>query len=329
MPVLITGGSGFVGLNIAIALLNKGNDVVLYGPQRPPPAAERYLQTLPGSLAIEIGDVRDGEQVKRIIRDHRVDRLVHGAAITAGAEREVSQARLIADVNLGGTIEVLEAALACGVTRVVQLGTGSVFGSVDPSIDLIDEATPPIPVSMYGITKYAAERTALRYREMRGLNVVVGRLGVVFGRWEYDTGVRDTLSLPLQLFKLAEAGTTARFRRGLPDDWVYATDVADAVVALLDSGTLRHGLYQIAGGSRWSLPDWCDRLAQAFPGFAYEIVTGDAPVNIGGNAPAGRPPFSVSRLQQDTGFQARFRPAEAFADYTQARPDVGGLTSDS
>ena len=47
----------------------------------------------------------------------------------------------------------------------------------------------------------------MRYRSSRGLNVVVARLGVVFGRWEYDTGMRDTLSLPLQLFSIAQAGS--------------------------------------------------------------------------------------------------------------------------
>ena len=72
-----------------------------------------------------------------------------------------------------------------------------------------DEAT-------VGITKYAAERTAVRYRTRRGLDVSVARVGVAFGHWEYDTGVRDTLSLPLQLLQIARDGGTARFRRGLP-----------------------------------------------------------------------------------------------------------------
>lgn len=315
MPILITGGAGFVGLNVAAALLAKGDAVVLYDLGQPPLAAERHLRGLGQGLAIEHGDVRDGSRLVKVIREHQIDRIVHGATITAGAEREIQQARLIADANFGGTIEMLEAALACGVSRVVQLGTGSVFGATCPNVERIDEEMPPVPDSLYGITKYAAERAAVRYRDRRGLDVVVGRIGVAFGPWEYDTGVRDTLSLPLQLFKVAEAGGTARFRRGLPDDWVYATDVAEAVAALLYASSLRHDVYQIGRGRRWSLTDWCDRLRSAFPAFDYAIAERDGPVNVGVVSPGGRPPFSVERLRRDTGFSARFHEADAFDDY--------------
>lgn len=319
MPVLITGGAGFVGLNIAIALLRKGETVVLYDLNRPPPAAEQHLRGIGAGLAIGVGDARDGPRLINAIREHHIDRIVHGATITAGAHREIQQARLIADVNLGGTIEVLEAALACGVSRVVQLGTGSVFGAATPDVERIDEALPPVPDSLYGITKYAAERAAVRYRDKRGLDVVVGRVGVAFGPWEYDTGMRDTLSLPLQLLEVAEAGGTARFRHGLPDDWIYATDVADAVVALLNASSLSHDVYQIGRGRRWSLTDWCDRLRNAFPNFDYALVERDGPVNVGVVSPNARPPFSAERLRRDTGFSARFHEASAFDDYIRTR----------
>lgn len=315
MPVLITGGAGFVGLNIAAALLGKGETVVLYDVNRPPQAAERHLRAMGAGLVIELGDVRDGPRLAAAIRGHRIDRIVHGATITAGADRETRQARLIADVNLGGTIEVLEAALAGGVSRVVQLGTGSIFGAATPDVERIDEERAPIPDSLYGITKYAAERAAVRYRDNRGLDVVVGRVGVAFGHWEYDTGMRDTLSLPLQLLKIAEAGGTARFRRGLPDDWIYATDVADAVVALLYAPSLGYDVYQIGRGRRWSLTDWCDRLRDAFSNFDYAIVGRDGPINVGAVSPNARPPFSAERLRRDTGFSARFHEANAFDDY--------------
>lgn len=315
MPVLITGGSGFVGLNIAIALLKKGETVVLYDLNRPPPAAEQHLRGVGAGVVIECGDARDGARLDAVIREHRIDRIVHGATITAGAQRETQQARLIGDVNLGGTIEVLEAAVARGISRVVQLGTGSVFGASVPDVEHIDEALPPVPDSLYGITKYAAERTAVRYRDKRGLDVVVGRVAVAFGPWEYDTGLRDTLSLPLQLLKIAETGGTARFRRGLPDDWIYATDIAEAVAALLYAPALNHPVYQIGRGRRWSLTDWCDRLRKAFPAFDYTVVEGDGPVTVGGVGPSARPPFSAERLRRDTGFSARFHEANAFDDY--------------
>ncbi len=309
MPVLITGGCGFVGLNIAESLMRRGEDVVLFDTLPPPEVAAAHLGSLPGALAAVAGDVRERSAVIAAIREHGVDRLVHGAAITAALPREAREARRIADVNLGGTIETLEAALACGLRRVVQIGTGSALGTVPDTLPAIDETYPARPESLYGITKYAAERTALRYRETRGLDVVVARLGVVFGRWEYDTGVRDTLSLPLQLMTIAEAGGRARFRPDLPNDWV------EAVAALLGAPTLPHPVYHLATGRRWSPASWCDRLAAAFPGFSYAITEDRDALNVGVTSAAARPPFAVDRMRDDTGFSARFDEADAFADY--------------
>jgi len=324
MTVLITGGSGFVGLNVASALLARGDKVVLFGTAAPPDTAGRHLRSLPGRLEVVQGDVRDRTAMMAALRAHSADRIIHMAAITAGLERESREALMIAEVNLGGTIQVLEAAIACGVRRVVQLGTGSVFGQVPAEVESIDENLPPVPDSLYGITKYAAERTAMRYRETRGLDVVVGRLGVVFGRWEYDTGVRDTLSMPLQLLRLAASGGTARFRSGLPDDWVYATDIAGAVVALLDAPAPRHGIYHLATGRRWSILDWCKRLQATFPGFAYEVTQDLSRVTVGAAAPTARPPFRVGRLREDIGFSACFGEEEAFQDYVSWYQEAAG-----
>lgn len=324
MAILITGGSGFVGLNVASALLEQGQSVTLFGPTPPPLAAVEKLGGLKGILSIVEGDVRDRRSVEHAIEAVGADRLVHGAAITAGLTREASEAVRIAEVNLNGTLNVLEAAISRGMRRMVQLGTGSVYGQVPAGIEAIPEDLPPVPDSLYGITKYAAERAAVRYRGTRELDVVVGRLGVVFGKWEYDTGVRDTLSVPYQLLRLAAQGEQAYFRRGLPDDWVYATDIAGAVVALLDAPRTSHAVYQLATGRRWSITNWCDRLKDEFPGFDYQVTDDPARINVAKAAPTARPPFLVDRLRDDVGYQARFGEAEAFEDYIAWHRSSGG-----
>jgi nucleoside-diphosphate-sugar epimerase len=316
MTVLITGGAGFVGLNIAQQVLAQGRNVVSYGLEAPPERALRALGELPGRIHVCIGDIRDREDLLAVMREHQVERVVHGAAVTAAAPREATQASLIMAVNLGGTIELLEAAITHGVTRVVQLGSGSVYGSaVKADGHLVEDIDVPVPDSLYGISKYAAERTALRFRATRGLDVAVARLGVVFGRWEYDTGVRDTLSVPLTLAGIARSRAHAAIVENVPDDWVYAIDVAAAVVGLLDAPSLHHSLYHVASGRRWSVPDWCEMLKEAFPGFSYEFVADPARANVGKLAPLRRPPFSIARLQAEQDFKVRYGPQGAFADY--------------
>lgn len=290
MNVLITGGAGFIGLNIAEHLLRAGDSVVSYGLESPPTMAMRAFDSLPGGMAVKIGDVRDRNTLVETLREHDVQCIVHGAAITAALPREAQQAPLIAAVNFGGTIEVLEAALHHGVRRLVQLGSGSVYGASVKKEGLLDEERDiPVPDSLYGITKYAAERTALRYRVTRGLDVVVARLGVVFGRWEYDTTLRDTLSIPLKLTQLAESGHRAMFCEQLPDDWVYAADVADAVARLLRVHKIPQPLYHVGTGRRWSAAAWCERLRELHPSFSYEMVGDVSNANVGTLSPRAAP----------------------------------------
>ena len=323
MTVMITGGCGFVGLNIAHHLLAKGQDVLIVDRNPIPGQVAFQADALPGKLTVATADVTDRQVIETSIRAYGVNAVVHGAAITAGLEREASQSDQIVEVNLIGTIRVLEAALSCGVSRVVQLGTGSVFGSSVKAQGWLDEVTDiPVPDSMYGITKYAAERTAIRFRNTRGLNVTVARLGVVFGRYEYDTGVRDTLSAPLALAKLAQKSQHARVYAGLPDDWVYAEDVAIAVDLLLQQRQTAD-VYQVSAGATWSVGAWCERLKNIYPDFTYELVHQQADADVGRLTPTRRPPFSIARLSRDVEYEPRFLLEKAFDDYMQWHEALG------
>ncbi|WP_454007349.1 NAD-dependent epimerase/dehydratase family protein [Alcaligenes sp. Marseille-Q7550] len=321
MPAtMITGGGGFCGLNIAEHLLGQGRRVVLYGVDEPPAQALAALRTLPGVLLVEQGDVRDQAALKQAMARHDVDELVHAAAITASLQTEQRAAARILDVNLLGTIAVLEAALGRGVRRLVCLSSGVVFGSRVKKEGLLDEDRDiPVPESLYAISKYAAERAALRYRQSRGLDVVVLRVGTAFGRWEYSSGVRDTLSVPYSLWHMARQGKEAVFTSELPTDWVYGDDVAQAVSLLLQAASCRHGLYQVATGASWSVPQWCDLLQTEFPAFVYRCTSCRGQANVGVPAPTVRPPFSVARLEQEFGYKAQYREQAAFDDYMQWR----------
>lgn len=317
MTILITGGAGFVGLNLAEQCLQQGQNVVLFGPV--PAKAHEYLSEFDGvesRLRLVQGDVRVSAELDAAIVSNQVTRIVHGAAITADIHREKTSARTIVDVNLGGTIEVLEAALRHGIDRVIQLGTGSIFGSAGNVQGQLDEVSSVVvPDSLYGISKYAAERTAVRYRHTRGLAVTVLRLGMVFGRWEYASGLRDTLSFPSQLAALARAGGHVVLHVDAGNDWVYADDVARGIINALTAPTLPEPVYHLSAGQAWSVPDWCFLLKQRYAGFTYEFSQNLDDCTVGRNKPAKRAIFNIDRLTRDTTYRPQFLLNEAFKSY--------------
>ncbi len=320
MVTLVTGGTGFVGINIVEALLARGQEVIAFGQAPLPEGARRAFAQYGSKLRVVLGDVRDGTALDQLFREHRVDQLVHGAVITAGVERETRDPDGIIDVNVRGTVRVVQSAHTHGVGRIVYVSSGSAYGeSLFTEQRLFEDLTPARPVSLYQITKHAAERTALRLRAVWGLDLVCVRLGSVIGPWERDTGVRDTLSPHFQLARRAATGQSARLPASEGrKDLVYSRDVAAGIVALLKAPALRHTLYNLSSGRSgdWhgTLTDWCGHLKKVYPGFEFRTVSADEPHDIFAAAKLDRAPMDIGRIVQDVGFTPAHGPAEAYAD---------------
>ena len=313
MTVLITGGTGFVGLNIAEALARQGTPVVLFDIGAPPDEAMRELSEGGAPVHFAQGDIRDRAALDAAITTHRVERAVHAAVITAGAGREARDASTIVEVNMLGTVAMLEAALQHGLTRIVYLSSSSVYG--DNSFDdapLDEAATPALPNTLYSISKYAGERMALRYRELRGLDAVCARLSAAFGPWERDTGFRDTLSPPFRTTMAALRGETVTLPRPVNRDWVYGRDVAAVVTILLERDRFAHHVYNVGPGAEFAASDWCALLAGRFPDFSWAI---DESADTTPWGDRDRKPLAIDRLTSDLAYAPQYRIAEAFDDY--------------
>lgn len=324
MSTFVTGACGFVGLALTEHLLWRGEDVVGFDRAAPPPAALRAFEGLPGRFAMELGDVRDADALQQAMAAHRPRRLVTLAAITADAQRERATPGAIFDVNVGGVIAALTAAAACGVTRVLHASSGSVYGASGECAEpLCEDTTPLRPEGLYGISKQAAEGAALRLAALHGLDLVVGRLGTCFGPWEADTGVRDTLSAPLQILRLAERGEPVVLPRAGQRDWLYVRDVAAAISALLDRPRLPRAVYNVAAGFSGAMTEWCAAVAARHPGFDWRLAREGEPANIDYYAPYDRAPMAIDHLRADTGFSPRFDLAAAAKDFLAWRDGQG------
>jgi UDP-glucose 4-epimerase len=312
MKALILGGAGFVGVNIAEKLLAQGHEVHLFDRIDLPPGAKTAFAGLPGKYTLTTGDVCDPVAIRKAITPG-VDAVVLGAAVTADAARETRDPQGILQVNLMALAPVLEACRDAGAGRVVNLSSAAVYGHAAMGVAEVDEDTPPQPAGLYGITKFASEMIGERLAQLWALDFVSLRLSAVFGPWERATGLRDTTSAPFQVTEAARLGRAALLERPGERDWVYASDVADAVLLVLQTPSLQHRVYNVSSPYRWSALAWGEAFAAARPGFECRLATqGEAPT-IALHSAADRASLSTARLQDELGWSAHYDLARSAA----------------
>jgi nucleoside-diphosphate-sugar epimerase len=167
---LITGGGGFIGVRLAQRLLDVGHEVV---------AADRaFAYDPPGPAERVTLDVTDRASVFALLRDSRLDGIVHLAAVLSGVSE--SDPALAFDVNVLGTFNVLEGARRAGVAKIVATSSIAAVEQPDPAPPVAEEVELS-PLGVYGMSKSSLEAWCAFYRRRFGLDTRVGRPGAVIG----------------------------------------------------------------------------------------------------------------------------------------------------
>jgi UDP-glucose 4-epimerase len=316
MRTLVFGGAGFVGLNIAAALLSHGHAVTLFDRAGLPPEAQKDFTSHGDRLMAIQGDVRDSRAVEAVIANG-YDAIILGAAITAGPEREASDPETILQVNLLAQTPILIAARRSGVRRIINLSSAAAYGTSAFRNVLLDEETPCDPASLYAITKFASEKVAARLAGLWPCEIISVRLSAVFGPWERGNDVRDTPSPQSQILAAMQQGYEAVLSRPGVRDWVYAVDVAEAVTLLIEAARPKHQLYNISTGVEWSALQWGQELAGLHSGFVCRLADAGEAATVDLHSPADRAPLSVGRMAEEFGWRARFGCADSAADLSR------------
>jgi len=322
MNTLIAGGAGFIGLNLAEAILRDGAHVVIYDPGAVPDAAQHTFDELPGSWCHIQESVIDSEAVASTLTEQRIEQVFYGAAVTSGPERERDSPESVLSVNLVGLATMARLAAKTGIRRLINLSSGSAYGVPDENESdwpptLHEEHTRERPVSLYALSKFATEITTRRIAALTGLDALSVRLSSIFGPWERDTGFRDTLSAPLQASVAAQCGEPVILERYESRDWTYSRDVADALLALMSHQNPKYDLYNITAGRTWGTIDWCKRLARHFPNFSYQMAEADDTPTIDLYSMTDRPPLDPGRLRDDLDYTLPHDIDIMFADFKQ------------
>lgn len=306
MGVLVTGAAGFVGLNIVRCLAERGAAVLALARRAPDAETLRFLGPLGAKVRFVAGDVRDRAGLAELVQREGVRRIVHGAAVTSAAAERDDPAGFV-DVNLGGTLNVLEAARLVDAERVVLISSSAVYGAPAERTRLIREDDPLQIGGLYTICKQAGEQLCRRYSELYGLSAVAGRLGTAYGPMERPTGSRATMSQVHALVEAAMAGRAPRiYGAERLRDVCHIDDVAEAFSGLAMAERLSYPIYNVSAGTAHSLRTIAHALSEVMPTLAWLPAATPDQADLTVLPPSERGPLDLSRLEQDLGFRPRY-----------------------
>ncbi len=341
MALLVTGATGFVMSVLGRHWLEADPAARLVVLDASPldAAAQRYFAPFTERLSVVVADVTQPEHWRPALARHAVTHIVHGATITPISRGTASEARRepeaenpgrILDVNVMGTVAVLEWARTLpDLKRFIYVSSGAVYKHHGP--DRPGEPLPEdgyvMPRRLYGISKLASELITERFGDLFGLSTASVRPSSVYGPMDRVTASRNMHHVPHRIARMALDGVK-RMRVNTLDavgDYIHAEDVARAIVSLLRAPRLHYSTYNVACGATASIGDMVAWVAEMVPDFRAEIVPPEQadilqdPTLRDGMWGA----YDVSRLSGETGWKPRpMRDAmHAYMDWMLAERD--------
>ena len=296
---MVTGGAGFIGSHVVDALLADGTEVVVID-DLSSGRAERVAAT----ATLEVVDITDRDALDRVIDSARPQTIFHLGA-QASVTASVSDPRRDCEVNVAGTLNVLEAALRHGA-RVVFTSTGGALYGDDAPLPTAEDRLPA-PLAPYGASKLAAEAFVLTWSRAHAVAHTVSRLGNVYGPRQSPHGEAGVVAI--FSLKLYRGEQPTLFGHGRPTrDYVHVDDVVSALLAAVGHG----GVFNVATGVETDVASLYAELERAA---GTSIAPVQAPLRPG---ELQRSCLDPRRARETFGWEARIQVGEGLASTYRA-----------
>jgi UDP-glucose 4-epimerase len=310
--ILITGGLGFLGANLAHRLCADGERVLATSHRNV--EVPDFLKPVEGkNLTVAPLDITSLDKVCAAVKDFKVTGVVHAAVRSEKGDTPLYDAL---NANITGTINVLEAARRAGVRRVVFVSSEAVYQGMPDTTPFKEEEKLFITSDRYiPGTKKAGEVLCLLYAAQTGMEVISARATRMYG--PLYQGVRN---LAGHMVDKAARGQPIALGHQDPSeahDIIYAKDAARALALLVQTKTLKHRIYNVGYGKLTSLAAFAAAIKKILP--QSEIHLGDAP----GPLASTRTPMDIhacvdiARLTEETGFVPEYDPERGVAHYVK------------
>ena len=272
--ILVTGAAGFIGSHAVEQLVKRGDRVIgldnlndYYDPNRKEANLREVTdlardQKWPGTFEFLKGDIRDRQLVADLFSDHRFDAIVHLAAM-AGVRVSIDDPALYYDVNVMGTLALLDAAVGrIGTQKIEKLptfifaSTSSVYGNTQ-TVPFVPEDTCDRPLAPYAASKRASEMLAFTYHHLHGLPCTVFRFFTVYG----PRGRPDMMAYKV-LDNIFTGCDVPLYNNGnMYRDWTYVGDIVSGLVSAVDH-PLGYEILNLGRGEPVLLSDFVKGIEQ-------------------------------------------------------------------
>ena len=313
MKVLITGGMGVIGAETSRKFVNEGIRPVIYARHHDP----SLVGDLNEKIDVELGDILDLPRLLQVIKKHRITHLVHAAAFV-GAVSQANPAQSI-QVNVTGTVNVLEAARLFDIERIVFTSAKGVYGPITgeyghPSFKPLPEDHPKNPVRIYDAAKLMSEHTCLYYHANMGIDVAIVRFGTTYGPGK--TARHGNKGITSQIVENPASGLPFHVAQGgdQKDDFIYNKDSALGIYLACIAKNPKSRVYNIGSGVGHTLRDFEAVLRRHFPKADIQIGPG---LNFFGSAYPASSVYDISRARQELGYAPAYDLEAGIADYIE------------
>jgi len=311
---MITGGMGVIGAEASRRFVREGHRPVIFARHRD----ERLLRDILDEVDVELGDVLDMPRLLEVVKRHRVTHVVHAAAFV-GAVSQANPA-LSVQVNVMGMVNVLEAARAFDVERVVYTSAKGVYGPMlgeygAPTYKPMPEDLPKNPKRIYDSAKLMGEQVGLYYQANMGVDVVVLRFATTYGPGK--TARHGKMGVTSQIVEHPASGLPFRLAQGgeEQDDFVYNKDSAYGIYLACMARNPASRVYNIGTGVGHTLNDIARVIREHLPNAVIEIGPG---LNFLGMPYPASGIYDISRARAELGYAPQYDLDKGIADYLES-----------
>jgi UDP-glucose 4-epimerase len=311
MKVMITGGMGVIGAETSRRFVKEGHRPVVVARHRD----DNLVGDIRDEIDFESADILDMPRLLDLIKRHKVTHIVHAAAFVGAVSAQ--NPALSIQVNVMGTVNILEAARAFDIQRVVFTSAKGVYGPVlgkyaAPTYEPMPEDMPKNPQRIYDSAKLMGEQTVLYYAANHGVDSAILRFATTYGPGK--SARHGKMGVTSDIVENPFNGVPFHHPYGAEakDDFVYNKDSAYGIYLATIAEKVPSRVYNIGSGQPHSLGDIAAAVRRKIPNAKIEIGPG---TNFFGTPYPLHGVYDVSRASSELGFKPQYDIERGVADY--------------